>query len=213
MSAVDEVSQLLFSVFTNRPRNLIFRVDLIRSWSLDMQWFTPREAEKIVNKLVESGWLIEEGEGLSPAQGLELTAPTLGWRPISRRLLEVPANEIKELQSSVIYSTPIVSSKINSEIDENISSTKLSKPIVKIDSNNEHSTKSYSIDRVERSIPILIQLISKESGLGSKEVVRRAQRKRRALVPVTLWMALALVAREQGLDMKKISSAIDNASE
>ena len=84
MSAVDEVSQLLFSVFTNRPRNLIFRVDLIRSWSLDMQWFTPREAEKIVNKLVESGWLIEEGEGLSPAQGLELTAPTLGWRPISK---------------------------------------------------------------------------------------------------------------------------------
>ena len=118
MSAVDEVSQLLFSVFTNRPRNLIFRVDLIRSWSLDMQWFTPREAEKIVNKLVESGWLVEEGKGLSPAQGLELTAPNLGWRPISRRLLEVPANEIKELQTSVIYSTPIVSTKINSEIDE-----------------------------------------------------------------------------------------------
>jgi len=85
--------------------------------------------------------------------------------------------------------------------------------MVKIDSNNEHSTESYPIDRVERSIPILIQLISKESGLGSKEVVRRAQRKRRALVPVTLWMALALVAREQGLDMNKISSAIDNAAE
>jgi hypothetical protein len=213
MSAVDEVSQLLFSVFTNRPQNLIFRVDLIRSWSLDMQWFTPREAEKIVNKLVDSGWLVEEGEGLSPAQGLELTAPNLGWRPISRRLLEVPANEIQEFQPSVIYSTPKVSTKINSKIDENISSTKLSNPIVKLDSNNEHSTESYSIDRVERSIPILIQLISKESGLGSKEVVRRAQRKRRALVPVTLWMALALVAREQGLDMNKISSAIDNAAE
>ncbi|HJO42714.1 MAG TPA: DUF2240 family protein [Candidatus Thalassarchaeaceae archaeon] len=213
MSAVDEVSQLLFSVFTNRPRNLIFRVDLIRSWSLEMQWFTPREAEKIVNKLVESSWLIEDGEELSPAPGLELTAPNLGWKPISRRLLDVPANEIQELQPSAIYSTPIVSTKINTEIDENISSTKLSNPMVKIDSNNEHSTESYPIDRVERSIPILIQLISKESGLGSKEVVRRAQRKRRALVPVTLWMALALVAREQGLDMNKISSAIDNAAE
>ncbi|MFL2956735.1 MAG: hypothetical protein ACJZ39_04655 [Candidatus Thalassarchaeaceae archaeon] len=72
MSAVDEVSQLLFSVFTNRPRNLIFRVDLIRSWSLDMQWFTPREAEKIVNKLVESGWLVEEGRGAKPRPGIRI---------------------------------------------------------------------------------------------------------------------------------------------
>ena len=69
------------------------------------------------------------------------------------------------------------------------------------------------VDRVEGSIPTLIELIASQSGLDNKEVVRRAQRKRRALGPVTLWMALALVAREQGLDMQSVSSAIDKAAE
>ena len=69
------------------------------------------------------------------------------------------------------------------------------------------------IDRAEGSIPTLIELIASQSGLANNEVVRRAQRKRRALGPVTLWMALALVAREQGLDMESVSSAIDEAAE
>ena len=64
-------------------------------------------------------------------------------------------------------------------------------------------------DKTEESIPSLIEIISSGSGLQKKEVLRRAQRKRRALGPVTLWMALALVAREQGLDMGEVVSAID----
>jgi hypothetical protein len=39
--------------------------------------------------------------------------------------------------------------------------------------------------------------------------MRKAQRKRRALGPVTLWMALALVAREQGLDMHEVTTVIE----
>ena len=68
------------------------------------------------------------------------------------------------------------------------------------------------VDRAEGSIPVLIDLIAKESGLANREVVRRAQRKRRALGPVTLWMALALVAREQGLDMERVAAAIQRAA-
>lgn len=45
--------------------------------------------------------------------------------------------------------------------------------------------------------------------MENKEVIRRAQRKRRALGQVTLWMALALVAREQGLDMQAVNLAIE----
>jgi hypothetical protein len=64
-------------------------------------------------------------------------------------------------------------------------------------------------DRSESNIPQLIKLISHQSRLETREVVRRAQRKRRSLGPVTLWMALALVAREQGLDMVEIVSVIE----
>jgi len=51
-------------------------------------------------------------------------------------------------------------------------------------------------------------MIADKSALENKEVMRRAQRKRRALGPVTLWMALALVAKEQGLDMHDVTAAI-----
>jgi hypothetical protein len=54
------------------------------------------------------------------------------------------------------------------------------------------------VDRAEGSIPVLIDLIAKESGLANREVVRRAQRKRRALGPVTLWMALSSRASRVG---------------
>tara|TARA_B100000678_G_C18096351_1_gene456907 strand:+ start:94 stop:396 length:303 start_codon:yes stop_codon:yes gene_type:complete len=64
-------------------------------------------------------------------------------------------------------------------------------------------------DRAEGSIPGLIAMIADSSALANKEVMRRAQRKRRALGPVTLWMALALVAREQGVDMHDVASAIE----
>ena len=91
-----------------------------------------------------------------------------------------------------------------------------SRPKVARSSENPQSESSNSpipIDRAEGSIPTLIELIASQSGLENNEVVRRAQRKRRALGPVTLWMALALVAREQGLDMQRVSSAIDKAAE
>jgi hypothetical protein len=64
-------------------------------------------------------------------------------------------------------------------------------------------------DRAEGSIPGLISMIGEKSGLENKEVIRRAQRKRRALGQATLWMALALVAREQGLDMHAVNLAIE----
>ena len=72
------------------------------------------------------------------------------------------------------------------------------------------ASQKYPPDWAEASIKPMIAWISEESGLPMKEVVRRAQRKRRALGPVTLWMALSLVAREQGLNMSKIAELIGN---
>jgi len=96
-------------------------------------------------------------------------------------------------------------------VNESFSRPKVSKSVS--ETLIESSKPSMPVDRVEGSIPTLIELIASQSGLDNKEVVRRAQRKRRALGPVTLWMALALVAREQGLDMQSVSSAIDKAAE
>jgi hypothetical protein len=43
------------------------------------------------------------------------------------------------------------------------------------------------------------------SGLEKREVIRRAQRKRRALGPVSLEVAMLLLAREQNLEMDDLA--------
>lgn len=50
----------------------------------------------------------------------------------------------------------------------------------------------------------LASRIASMSGLGEREVIRRAQRKRRALGPVSLEVAMLLLAREQNLEMEKL---------
>jgi len=50
----------------------------------------------------------------------------------------------------------------------------------------------------------LASRIAVMSGLEKREVIRRAQRKRRALGPVSLDVALLLLAREQNLEMGQL---------
>ena len=50
----------------------------------------------------------------------------------------------------------------------------------------------------------LASMIASMSGLDKREVIRRAQRKRRALGPVSLEVAMLLLAREQNLEMEKL---------
>ena len=50
----------------------------------------------------------------------------------------------------------------------------------------------------------LASRIAAMSGLEKREVIRRAQRKRRALGPVSLDVALLLLAREQNLEMDQL---------
>jgi hypothetical protein len=59
-----------------------------------------------------------------------------------------------------------------------------------------------------RTTKRLLKFIARSSGLSAEEVQRRAARKQRALQHVTAWMALALVAREQGLEMNSVIEAL-----
>jgi len=152
-------------------------------------------------------------------EGVKLEIPSLGWRPMTRRMLSPPtykpSSKEESKDSTSDFSQPRVSTREEGEIESN-NDESFSRPKVSKSNQNPLSEPPNSripIDRAEGSIPTLIELIASQSGLANNEVVRRAQRKRRALGPVTLWMALALVAREQGLDMQKVSSAIDKAAE
>lgn len=60
----------------------------------------------------------------------------------------------------------------------------------------------------DKSFDDVHMLISEQSGLDPDEIKRRCSRKKRALGTVEDWMCLALVAREQGLDITSLASSL-----
>ena len=220
MSEQTDISRLLFTLFEGMGDSGVSRADVIRLWSLEMQWFSPEDAERIVDALGAAGWLATDDGGLSLAPGVELSIPGLGWRPITRRMLNPPSCEARPSpiasQQNPTFSKPRVSTRSEPTAKKRSDERSFDRPVVTKQSpgsSSEQATRqAHPVDRAEGSIPVLIDIIARESGLENKEVVRRAQRKRRALGPVPLWMALALVAREQGLAMQSVSYAIDRAS-
>ena len=184
----DEIRRIIHATFSNSITSELPYDELVRIWTLDMQWMNPGMAPQIIDKLCETGWLTNFNGRISPNQNVIPLDPPFGWSPIVRSLLSPPELVVKPVeQPRILIPEGVVKSQIEVVINQ-----------------------KYPPDWAEASIKPMIAWISQESGLPMKEVVRRAQRKRRALGPVTLWMALSLVAREQGLNMSKIAELIGN---
>ena len=219
MSEEADISRILFTIFDGLEHQKIDQSDVVRLWSLEMQWFSPEESQSVIDALSDAGWISRQDVTLYLSDGVKLEIPSLGWRPMTRRMLSPPIYNLTEIDRSGDLASDLSQPRVNAikDIDnQSKNQESFSRPKVIRENQgtkNDSSNNSMPIDRAEGSIPTLIELIAYQSGLANNEVVRRAQRKRRALGPVTLWMALALVAREQGLDMESVSSAIDKAAE
>tara|TARA_Y100001960_G_C14232308_1_gene614345 strand:- start:119 stop:640 length:522 start_codon:yes stop_codon:yes gene_type:complete len=172
---------LLYASFEGQSNLEISKDDLARMWSLEMQWFSPEDASKIAQLLHESGWLVGSGNALSPCRGSLREVPELGWQPF--------------LKGSGIPLAPIVDEeqKVLNPVPE---SPKTEDPGNTLDSDD--------------ALGKLLIDVSSMSGLERREVVRRAKRKRLALGPVSLSMAVLLLAREQNLEMDGLVELIEN---
>ena len=169
-------------------------IDVERILSFDMEWLSPDDAEIAVQSLIAAGWLCGEENALTPSINISgITAP-LGWFPRPSRLtnpVSVTLNEqtnetvVSKLveQAITIEATPTKKIEITTPQEEN------SDPRVKL-------TKR------------LTKFSAKTSKIEIEEVERRANRKQKALAVATNWMCLALVAREQGIQMQEIVDAL-----
>ena len=182
----EDVERLIHATFHDSPPIPLSEQELVRIWSLDMHWISPELSSEIIESLCQTGWLIRSKDLFFPDPRICSNPPPLGWSPIVRRLKNPPSFVPKPSRAS--------------------------KPELKVKSNEPQvqlsTSHDYPPDWAGNNIKPMISWISEESGLTQKEVVRRAQRKRRALGPVTLWFSLSLVAREQGLEMSTIMELI-----
>ena len=170
-----EISKLLSSSFNEGAGEKIGMRDLARMWSLEMQWFSPDDAYSLVERLRSSGWLEGTESGLSAAPHCFLHPPELGWRPFLPRSGNIPSPPAK-----------------NDEPQN---------PPVPI----ERAVQDDAPDLTRKDGGKLISIVSSLSGLDRREVIRRAKRKRRALGPVSMEVAVLLLAREQNLEMDELS--------
>jgi len=188
----DEIARLLHTSFHGAPVRGISKPDLTRMWALELQWFSPEDSMGIADRLHEFGWLVENGGYLMPSPHIELLPPDMGWQPFSGSFVTIPA--------FVLPSTNDAPEPTHSE--SRSSQSKEQEPPTE--------QPCHPPDSAEENIQALIAYVARKSGLEQREVVRRAQRKRRALGPVTLWMAIALLAREQRLDMHGVLEIIES---
>ena len=171
--------------------------DAERILSFDLKFLSPGDAERAIKKLVEQGWIIQDDdEILTPAVGLQNVEKTpLSWVPRPSRLLNpVSFTGIKAATET-----------INVEVDSNRDRSEENKRVENV---HEHGLENQSSDPRVAKERLLLGFIARKTGLPKEEISRRQQRKNKALEPSTTWICLALVAREQGLEMKDIISAL-----
>ena len=188
---VDDICRVLAVCF--RDGDSLSELDIERVLSFDMGWLSPDEASTAVHALIDSGWLIGDEDSLQPVMKNNPITTPLGWFPRPSRLI-----------NPVRYDSIQLSDKSD---EQNIPIPKQTK---KIEESVESETVPEFISKDPRSKMErrLKRFVSKKSKIDIEEIERRIQRKKSALSFVTVWMCIALVAREQGLEMKDIIDAL-----
>ena len=190
MSDVEvEVRRLIFITFNDYPNEWISSEKLIRIWSLDFQWVDSKDAQKLLESLIKTGWLQIEDNRVKPIEPLYSLKIPIGWNPMVRRMIEgvnfIPSETHTIEQKPLITSNPkLKSNNISSFEEDNLS-----------------APDDRFADPMIQKISEIRTYIATVSGLEVREIQRRAQRKRNACIPMTLWMALLLVGREQRIDI------------
>ena len=155
--------------------------DLSRMWSLEMQWFSPDSAITLARRLHLAGWLVGSQDSLKPGSSIQDHPPELGWRPFLSMFQEMPKSPgtIVEHEDSPTMLNP------GDHFEEKV---------------------GYGLENPSAR---MASVVSSMSGLERHEVLRRAERKRRALGHVSLEIAILLLAREQNLEMRELIGLLD----
>ena len=154
--------------------------DLERILSFDMGWMDTETAHDAIKALVFAGWIIDVEGILSPNCDIKGINAPLGWQPRPSRLTDPAVNDTGSAQQA---EQPADESEVVEKVVQ---------------------TDTQPVDPRARMQKRLVKFISKQSGIDSDEITRRAERKVKALRYCTMWLALCLISREQNLEMNSI---------
>ncbi len=197
---VEDVRRVLTMAFRSSKRLNPF--DLERWLAFDMGWLEPQASEDAVAALLAAGWLRENGPDLEVAVPLGSVEVPLGWFPRPSRLLQ-------PVKATLPEASGIEPARVDT-VGSSVATPVANAPPTSSTSTASHSMRSSDMpaDPRMRVTQRLVKYIARTSGIDAEELRRRADRKQKAFRHVTPWLALALVAREQNLDMDAIVEAL-----
>lgn len=167
-------------------------IDLERVLSFDMEWLSPDQSEQVVSKLMETGWLKGGRDELSPNFDIKDISTPIGWFPRPSRLI-----------SPIDFGTSTID-----EVDNSKSQPAKAKPETTVDA--KVPLQISSTDPRSKLSSRLMKYIARQTKIPVEEIERRAERKQKALGYATIWLSLALIAREQNLVMEQIITALSS---
>ena len=186
--AAEDIRRVLTIVF--RGIDSLPPHDLERTLSFDMEWVAPHEAEVVVAELLKAGWLEEIAGEIKLGVELGEVSVPFGWFPRPNRLLKpIPAQQEAPAQADAERKVPQTETR-----------TDMSPAPV----DDEHVSNDPRANLTRR----VARFVARQSGLAADELKRRAERKQAAFDLITPWLAYALIAREQGLEMEDIVAAL-----
>ena len=189
---VDDIRRVLAVCF--RSGQSLSDLDIERILSFDMGWLSPEEAGEAVKALIDSGWLTGDLDALSSVLTSNPVTTPLGWFPRPSRLMNpIKYDSVKFQDASNDVERVVVNQSNNT-------TTKVVNEIVE-QGNITKDPRS----KMERRLK---KFVSKQSKLDMDEIERRILRKKNALGMVSNWLCIALIAREQGLEMNSIVEAL-----
>ncbi len=204
--AENDIRRLLAMTWRTWGNEPLDASSITRTWSLDLGWLAPTDAEILLTKLLAKGWLISKDDMLSTNAELDDVSVPLGWFPRTTVLEEPPTcpkSNGENRNTSKSDTSPSIEKDSSPKLVEKQASAENETPETRP---APSITKSIVMNTGQQSfnVPALLQIISKESNLARQEVMRRAQRKRKSLGHITAWMALILVARELKIDIDNL---------
>ena len=186
----DDIRRVIAICF--RGISKISDIDLERVLSFDMEWLSPDQSEQVVSKLMETGWLKGGRDELSPNFDIKDVSTPIGWFPRPSRLI-----------SPIDFGTSTID-----EVDNSKSQPAKAKPETTVDA--KVPLPSSSTDPRSKLSSRLMKYIARQTKIPVEEIERRAERKQKALGYATIWLSLALIAREQNLVMEQIITALSS---
>jgi len=166
--------------------------DLARMWSFDFQWFSPEVADEVIGELVKQGWLEPVSNGMIPCVDTSTITAPLGWWPRQESLTNPPSFSQDAMKNQSLQSDQVGMGTSN-ESPRAAQELAPNQPIT-VDNSDPRS----------KLVPRLIKYVARKAQLPNEEVKRRMLRKQRSLGPITPWMCLILIAKEQALEVDDI---------